>query len=391
MSFVQEYGRLAETLLKHVETGTTDQAEAPLTVPATMYTDPEQWAKEMDLIYKRLPLMLAMSAEIPNPGDYKAMDIMGLPLLLTRSKDGKINAFLNVCTHRAMAVVADGKGNCNKFSCPYHGWTYANDGRLIGVADRQKFGEFPTASRNLTALPCDERAGMIFIILTPGIEMDLESFLGGMLPDLEAVGFADWHYCGSRDIYGANWKITYDGYLEGYHFAVAHPETIHKRTYSNIMEYDFFGPHMRIGFAQQGIAKLHDVPREEWGTHENDGYDFVRVLFPNISIFVAPEITQIAHLLPGPTPDKNRTILSYVTRHHPTTDEERAQNETMMNFLQDVTYREDYLLGETVQKGLNSGALKNVVFGKNERGNQHFHKWVDYYVQNDPTAQKPSV
>jgi len=128
-----------------------------LTVPTRSYTDPERWANEVELIFMRLPLMLALSIELPNPGDYKAMEMVGRPVLLTREKDGKVRAFLNVCSHRGAPVAEPGKGNCNRFSCPYHGWTYANDGRLIGIAE-------PTNSARSIAPaaiwpPCPARSG----------------------------------------------------------------------------------------------------------------------------------------------------------------------------------------------------------------------------------------
>lgn len=230
---------------------------------------------------------------------------------------------------------------------------------------------------------------MIFVILTPGLAIDVEEFLGGMLPDLERLNLDQWHYVGSREIFGANWKVAYDGYLEGYHFAAAHPQTINARTYSDVMHFEAFGPHMRTGYAQMSIKKLRDVPKEKWGEMENDGYDFVRTLFPNISIFLAPEIGQIAQLMPGPTPDKNRTVLHYVTAKPPVSDEDVARVEQMVNFFRDVTHDEDYLLGLKVQKGLEAGAIKDVVFGRNERGNQLFHNYIKYYLKNDANAAKP--
>ncbi|MEX6723728.1 aromatic ring-hydroxylating oxygenase subunit alpha [Parapedomonas caeni] len=391
MDIIADYTRTAAALLDHVEGGTTDQAPATMTVPVSRYTDPATWQQEMDLIFNRLPLMLAMSAELPNPGDYKAMEVMGKPVLITRGKDGKARAMLNVCTHRGAHVVNDGKGNCNRFTCIYHGWTYANDGNLIGVADRPKFGDVDKAHHGLTQLPCDEAAGMIFVILTPGLPIDLRGFLGGMLDDLEHCGFKDWHYLDSRELVGGNWKIAYDGYLEGYHFATAHPQTIATRTFSDIMTFEAFGPHLRIGFPQVDIAKLRDIPQAQWGTRENNGYDFVRTLFPNVSIFVAPELCQIAQLLPGPTPDRNRTILNFISRKAPADDAERDEKMNMIQFLRDVVNDEDYLLGLSVQRGLDSGAIKHVTFGRNERGNQYFHKWVDYYLQNDPSLPTPEL
>jgi hypothetical protein len=110
-----------------------------------------------------------------------------------------------------------------------------------------------------------------------------------------------------------------------------------------------------------------------------------------VSAFLAPELAQIAQLFPGPTPDKNRTVLMYARRDPPANDEDRATIESSINFLRDVTYNEDYKLGLEIQKGLLTGAHKEVVFGRNERGNQYFHEWVNWYLQDDETLPKPQL
>jgi phenylpropionate dioxygenase-like ring-hydroxylating dioxygenase large terminal subunit len=375
-----DIGSVAETLLDYVEQDRTYQSDRITTVPSKAYTDPDQWAREIDLIFKRVPLMLALSCELPAPGDYKAMDAMGLPVLIVRDKKGEARAFLNVCAHRGAPVANDGHGNCARFTCKYHSWTYGLDGKLLAVSDREKFGEIDKATRGLRALPCAERGGMIFVVLTPDEPVDFDGFFAGMLDDFEAADLENWSFLGSRVIEGANWKIAFDGYLEGYHFAALHPTTIHPRTPSNVTHYESFGAHIRIGFPQVSIAKLRDVPREEWSHQENNGFDFVRILFPNVSAFLAPEIAQIAQLFPGPTPDKNRTVLLYVRREAPRDEDDKAQLEGMINFLRDVTYEEDYLIGLEVQKGIQSGAMDSIVLGRNERGNQFFHETVDWYL-----------
>jgi phenylpropionate dioxygenase-like ring-hydroxylating dioxygenase large terminal subunit len=382
-------GNAAEAMLDYVETGTTFMTDKTMSVPTSSYTDADQWGAEMELIFKRVPLMLAMTCEMPNPGDYKAMEALGLPILITRDKAGNVRAFLNVCSHRGAPVAKEGHGNCPRFTCIYHGWTYGSDGKLIGVADPGKFGAVEKSTKGLKQLPCEERSGMIFVVLTPDAPLDLDAYYGKFLDDYAALGFKDWTFLGSKVIEGANWKIAFDGYLEGYHFAQLHPETIFPRTPSNVMHYEAFGPNIRIGFPQHAITKLREVPRENWGKMENDGFDFVRIFFPNVSAFIGPEITQIAQLFPGPTPDKNRTVLNYV-RPMPIKDEEdRANAEAAMTFFRDVTYNEDYLIGLDIQKGLESGAQDELIFGRNERGNQYFHEWVKWYLQDDASLPKP--
>jgi len=86
---------------------------------------------------------------------------------------------------------------------------------------------------------------------------------------------------------------------------------------------------------------------------------------------------------------KNRTILTYARRTAPVDDADRANCENMINFLRDVTYGDDYVLGMKIQKGLESGAVDNITFGKNERGNQFFHEIVDWYLAADPSKPMP--
>lgn len=392
MDRIERIGEVAAIMRDYVENKQTFLTEKTMRVPTESYTDPDQWKAEMELVFKRVPLMLAFTAEMPNPGDYKAMEAVGLPVLINRDKQGQVRAFLNVCSHRGAPVASEGRGNCPRFTCKYHGWTFGQDGRLIGVSEASKFGEVDKPGMGLRELPCQEKAGMIFVVLTPNAPIDVDAFYRGFLDDFEALDFGSWSYMGSRVIEGANWKIAYDGYLEGYHFASLHPETIFPRTPSNCMHYEGFGPHQRIGFPHHKIADaLKDVPREEWGRQENNGFDFVRIMFPNVSAFIAPEITQVAQLFPGPTPGENRTVLNYLRREPIRDEEDRANVEAAMNFFRDVTYTEDYLIGLEIQKGLESGAHDELTFGRNERGNQYFHEWLNWYLQDDPDLPEPEM
>lgn len=392
MDRVKRIGDVAEIMLDYVENKKTYQTDKPLKVPTSSYTDKDQFKAEMELVFKRTPLMLAFTAELPNPGDYKAMDAVGSPVLINRDKQGKVRAFLNVCSHRGAPVAPDGTGNCARFTCKYHSWTYGADGKLIGISEPSTFGQVDKSQMGLRELPCEERGGMIFVCLTPNAPINLDTYFQGYLEDFEALDFANWTYLGNRTIEGANWKIAFDGYLEGYHFKSLHPETIFPRTPSNCTHYEGFGPNIRIGFPQHTIAEqLKDVPREEWGNRENYGYDFVRIFFPNVSIFIAPEITQVAQLFPGPTPDRNRTVLNYLRRNPVKDEADREAAEAAMNFFRDVTYEEDYVIGLEIQRGLESGAHDELTFGQNERGNQYFHEWLNWYLEDDASLPQPTM
>lgn len=386
-SMREAYGDVAEVLLRFVENRTTDRTGATMQVPVESYLDHDRWQREIELIFKRLPLMMAFTIELPDKGDYKSMEPMGIPVLITRASDGKARAFLNVCRHRGMKLVDEGRGNCRAFSCPYHGWSYANDGRLMGVAEASTFGDVDKATMGLIELPCQEVAGMIFAILTPGLPIDVPQFLGGMLDDFAALKLETWYFHKSRPMVGANWKVAYDGYLEGYHFQAAHPETVLPRTPSNRAFYEAFGPHIRLSYPQHRIVDLHAVPREEWGLRENENYDFIRMLFPNFAMFLAPEMCQVAQLFPGTAPGSNVTIMNYIYPTAPQSDEEREGLDAMSDFFFDVVEKEDYRMGLRVQQGLEAQRTGFVTFGRNELGNQFFHRWIDHYLSEGTVPQ----
>ncbi len=389
MDRADEYNQIAERIVGHYENDSTDMAEQVMELPVSAYTDPERWQREIDLIFKRVPLMVALTCEMPKPDDYKAIDMVGVPLLITRGKDGKVRAFINACTHRGTPICEDGRGNAARFSCPYHGWTFRNDGSLRGIAEQHKFGDIDKDTRGLTELACDERVGMIFAVLTPGLALDLDDWLGGMIDDMAPFNFENWHFHGTKVLDGANWKIAYDGYLEGYHFTALHPETIGTVTLNNLMDYHAFGPHLRIGFGGTNIKNLYETPKEKWWTMENNGFTFVRTLFPNISIYLDLGLGQIAQLIPGENVGENRTVLYYVNPTVPKDEEETKALDETMEFVSGVVRDEDYVINFKIQRGLRANPYDSVVFGRNERGNQYFHRWVAYYLADDKGADKP--
>ena len=109
---------MAKHNLAHVKAGTIEQAPGIGEVPATNYYDADRWSNEMRLVFKRLPLMLAMTAELPNVGDYKAMEAVGTPVIISRGQDGQVRAFVNSCSHRGAQLLDEGRGSAHKFTCP---------------------------------------------------------------------------------------------------------------------------------------------------------------------------------------------------------------------------------------------------------------------------------
>ena len=146
-------------------------------LPASNYIDANRFQTEIDRVIKRVPIVLGPSCEIPNSGDFKTINVAGTSLILTRTKDGKANALINVCSHRGACLTKKEKGNSNRFSCPYHGWNFSNSGELIAISSESDFGKIEKKNYGLKSLPVYESAGLIWAIMNPESEVDIPNFL----------------------------------------------------------------------------------------------------------------------------------------------------------------------------------------------------------------------
>lgn len=110
-------------------------------VPLEPYNSPEFLEQERDKIFRRAWLVICREEELPAPGDFitKTIDLTKSPLIVARQKDASVRAFYNVCSHRGTKLVSEPSGSGTRFVCPYHRWTYKNDGQLIGVSDESAF------------------------------------------------------------------------------------------------------------------------------------------------------------------------------------------------------------------------------------------------------------
>lgn len=376
---------MTRSLIAHGEAGTIEHADAVREVPASSYTDPALFELEKDMIFKRLPLMLAPSCELPNPGDFKAMTVVGVPVLLTRQKDGSIAALLNMCAHRGNPV-ASGSGNASRFACSYHGWTYKSDGALLGVASPNDFGSIDKAAHCLKQFPVLERAGLIWVILDHRSTLDIADCLCGYDDMLAHFGFEDWILFDQRQLPGPNWKTAYDGYLDFYHLPVLHANTF-GADFFNRANYFAWGPHQRLSnpskFAQRTGSDekmdLSQMAEDDWPIDALLGG--VWTIFPHISIASfyggGGRGAMISQLFPGNSVGDSVTTQFYVMEREPDTEAQRQGAQDQFDFLKVVVRDEDYYTGKRQHDALMSGQMDHVLFGRNEGGGQVFHGWVE--------------
>ena len=375
----------AKRNLAHVKAGSVDQAPGVHRVPARHYTDPDRWRLEVDRIFRRLPLVLGFSVELASPGDYRALQVADIPVLLVRARDGSVRAFLNVCSHRGAIVVAEGSGRARRFTCPYHAWSYDSEGNLVGIYNEDDFGEVDRSCLGLTPLPVAERAGLVFATLDPNARIDIDAFLCGYGELLAHHGLESCSLVGRQSVAGPNWKVAYDGYLDFYHLPILHRESFGSEISSDAL-YDAWGPHQRVSMPNPAYLELERKPEDEWDLQSL--ISGIWTIFPHISIAefdAGGKLYMVSQLFPGPSPGESTTVQNFLTLEPP--DAERLPKlEKTMQFLERVVRDEDYHMGKRVQTALAAGAKESCLFGRNEWGGQRFHRWVDALIETDDGA-----
>jgi phenylpropionate dioxygenase-like ring-hydroxylating dioxygenase large terminal subunit len=356
--------RMARRNMAHVQAGTIDQAPDVLRMPASRYVDPERFRVELERVWRRLPLVLAFSCELRETGDYRALEVAGVPVLLVRASDGAPRAFLNSCAHRGAQVVTEPAGNARRFVCPYHGWSYDHGGALAGVFARGDFGEIDLSCHGLVRLPVAERAGLVFAAL----DRLLAEF-----------GLERWQLFARRCVPGPNWKIAYDGYLDFYHLPV-----LHKATFGSGLPHralvDAWGPHQRVSFPNPGLLRFADLPEAQWAAPEL--LAGVWTVFPNLSIATfdaGVRAVLVSQLFPGASAFESVTVQSYLLEHEPDSAGREAAAKTF-ELLGTVVRDEDYATGLRQQRALASGLRREVLFGRNEVGGQRFHRFLERVI-----------
>ncbi len=371
---------MARQDLEYGRRGTQDLAKDIYKVPVTNYYCPERFAQEMEKIFHRLPLLLASTAEVREVGDFKSMEAAGRQVFVTRTKTG-VKAFVNMCTHRGARLVNEECGTAHRFTCPYHAWTFSPDGDLVAIYSADDFGDIDKSEYGLTELPCLERAGLIWVTLDPNSQLDIADFLSGYDALLSEFGFETWHHEKTQRVSGPNWKVAYDGYLDYYHLPILHRETFGAEI-GNKANYYSWGPHTHMGRPDVTLEEFESLPDEEWP--DERVLAGVWTIFPHISIasfYGGGRSVMISQLFPGDTPETSYTNQIFLMQDKPETEAAKREAIGQFKFLEYVVQEEDYATGVALQKNLDVGARDHVLFGKNERGGQVFHQWVDRILE----------
>ena len=369
---------LAPDLVEAARKGETALSASVLHEPKSFYTDPSQFEREQQQLFRGMPLVACLSAALPSPGSYRTFDDTGVPVLIVRGRDSRVRAFLNICPHRASRVVRDEQGQSNRFTCRFHGWTFDSSGNAIGIPEERYFcGEIET-QKHLVACPAAERHGLVFVCPTPGSTIDLDTHLGELDSDFAALGLSSAEIT-HRDLLPvrANWKYGLDTFFETYHLKSLHRETF-RGLFSPICVFHPAGLHHRYTFSPMGIQEWVGREREQW---QVDAIPLQYFLFPNTIFSVGSTsptgLTVSIHQIFPQSADHFVSRMSYCVIGGVKSEEHRAEVERAYSISRSALINEDYSVAAEAHVGL--AALppdSTLPIGRQEIGVQNFHRNV---------------
>ena len=346
-------------------------ADDASSIPAERYYAPAIWEAEVGHLFRTLPLIAAHSSELA-AGQVLAHDAYGVPILLSRDAEGRVRAFLNVCRHRGMRLVPAGAAQARaSIVCPYHGWTYKPDGRLRHMLHAEAFDPCSAGERDLAALPCEERHGLVWVIPSPRDGMGLDAFLGGLGAELDFYEVDRLELFRTIEAeYPANWKLIVDAFLE---------DTIWPYFADGITAAERYGPHISSLVARReaqdwAAAPAAAVPEGQVGVRELATPS--QVIFPNTITIFHPDYLSLITLYPTGPETLRWTHRMLVPREKNTPDWAPHWEKTFRLIEQGVFQKEDIHCAVGIQQGLKSGANRELTLGRIEQALAWYHRSV---------------
>ncbi len=186
------------------------------------YTDPAIYELELDKVIYRNWIFAGHESQLPEPGDFRVLNVAGESAIVVRGSDGELKGFANVCRHRGSLVCLEEKGHTDKFSCPYHGWMYDIDGHLFAARDMPD--DFDMESHSLKTVSVETVHGLIFVCFTDE-PLSLDGCRQDLAEPMAMFDFENLRVAATKSYeIPANWKLSIENYQECYHCATAHPE-----------------------------------------------------------------------------------------------------------------------------------------------------------------------
>ena len=276
-----------------------------MSLPGWLYFDPEFLEAEKKAFLRSSPQIVCHESEISLAGEWRTLEYLGESIIVIRGDDGEVRAFSNVCRHRGSRLV-DGSAGCAKvLTCPYHAWSYARDGRLVGVPHRNEYPGLQTDTLGLHPISLENWRGFLFVALEPGLPKVAE-MMEPYEEEVEPYRFKDLRVLGRVTVRPRrlNWKTLCDNYSDHLHIPVGHPgltrlfgrnyridaQPYADRMQGDLVETESANPSERA--YQRFLPKADHLPV----THQRKWLYYK--LFPNIAFDIYPDQVDFMQFLP---------------------------------------------------------------------------------------------
>ncbi|NUT00993.1 MAG: aromatic ring-hydroxylating dioxygenase subunit alpha [Sphingomonas sp.] len=276
-----------------------------MSLPGWLYFEPEFFEAEKRAFLRSAPQVVCHEGEIAQPGEWRTLEYLGESIIVIRGDDGQVRAFSNVCRHRGSRLV-DGNGGCAKvLTCPYHAWSYARDGRLVGVPHRHEYPGLQTEALGLFPVALEAWRGFLFVTLEPGAP-SVHEMMAPYEHEVAPYRFEDLRPIGRLTLRPRplNWKTIADNYSDHLHIPVGHPGLtrlfarnyrIEAQSHVDRMEGDLVekmsdNPSERA--YQKHLPDVEHLPashRRKWLYYK---------LFPNVAFDIYPDQVDFMQFLP---------------------------------------------------------------------------------------------
>jgi len=342
-----------------------------MTMPQRYFTAPEILAEEMEKIFTRQWLCVDREERVARPGDYFLLEVADASIIILRDQQGTVRAFHNVCRHRGSRICEEHQGQFSEtIQCPYHAWTYALDGRLIGAPATNDLEGFRKQDFPLHAVPLALWEGFIFISLAERpapFEESHAPLLGRFsrfnLPNLRTGRTIEY------DVH-ANWKLVVQNYSECYHCALVHP-TLTKRTPPTLGENDlvegpFLGGYMILADDARSMTMsggVCGVPVDPALPVEEHNRVYYYSLMPNMLLSLHPDYVMY-HVLWPVAPDRTRILCHWLFNPESLSGGKFDIDDGVKFW--DMTNREDWHVCELSQQGVRTRAYRPGPYSRRE-------------------------
>jgi Rieske 2Fe-2S family protein len=338
-----------------------------------LYLDPAVLEAEHELIFERTWQFVGHVSSLPRPGSYITGTAGNQPVLVVRDQDGRLQAYRNICRHRASKLLS-GSGQCKgAIRCRYHGWTYRFDGSLIGVPEALTYGDrLDKSALPLLRARVEDMCGLIFVNLDPDAT-PLSQLLGDLPARLARYSIPSLQpFTPAHDEQPANWKAVIDNYIEGYHIPIAHPGLMRLLDYKHYdvechEHYVWFDAPMRTKPSKNWAERLYtELVQPMPGLAEEDRriWRYI-VIYPNTTIDLYPDHVGVWQIRPDGI---GRTSDTYSAYRAPGSGV-RTRFVQWLNWrVNSITLDEDTDLVANVQEGFHTRGYRCGPLSRREAG-----------------------